>query len=269
MSGFELTSQDVEEPRLCAVVVCYNESRYLAECLDRLSFCDEAVVIDLGSSDDSVAIASRAGARVITHPWVPVVERVREFAVGQATCDWVVFMDPDLMFPRSLQSLVRGAIRENPGVGFIGIRYQNYAWHRPLSHGRWGGCSGFYPAVMHRERVNLSHGVHRGISVKEGFSATQLGDQLEEVIVHYWVDSVGEFLAKHRRYLPEEGKSRYMSGRRTSRTESIRRGYSVWYNSLFVSEGYRDGLIGVVLSFAAGWYEWMAETSLLDYQRRL
>lgn len=269
MSGFGPIARNTEEPRLCAVVVCYNESRYIAECLDRLSFCDDAVVVDLGSSDDSVAIASRAGARVVAHPWVPVVELVREFAVGQATCDWVVFMDPDLMFPRSLGASVRGAIRENPDVGFIGIKYQNYAWHRPLSHGRWGGCSASYPAVMHRERVDLSHGVHRGISPREGFSTTQLGVGPDDIIVHYWVDSVREFLAKHRRYLPEEGKSRHMNGRRTSRTESFRRGYSAWFDSLFVSEGYRDGPIGVVLSFAAGWYEWMAETSLLNYQRRL
>lgn len=48
---------------LSAVVVAYNEAHYLSECLRRLTFCDEILVIDLGSQDRSIEIAKGQGAR--------------------------------------------------------------------------------------------------------------------------------------------------------------------------------------------------------------
>ena len=71
----------MRDARFSGLVVTFNEERRLAQCLHGLSFCDEVVVADLGSSDASVAIAERAGARVCSLPHEPFVEAVWPRAV--------------------------------------------------------------------------------------------------------------------------------------------------------------------------------------------
>ena len=53
--------------RLSAILITRNEAANIGDCLDALAFCDERIVVDCGSSDDTVAIARGKGARVETH----------------------------------------------------------------------------------------------------------------------------------------------------------------------------------------------------------
>jgi glycosyltransferase involved in cell wall biosynthesis len=57
---------------LTAIVVCFNEDRRLADCLKSISFCDEIIVCDLGSTDRSLAIAAELATKVTHAERVPV-----------------------------------------------------------------------------------------------------------------------------------------------------------------------------------------------------
>lgn len=76
-------------------MVCRNEADRIGPCLDSLRWVDELVVLDLESDDGSAELARRAGARVIGHAAVPIVETVRNVAADAATGDWVLVVDPD------------------------------------------------------------------------------------------------------------------------------------------------------------------------------
>ncbi|HEY2074117.1 MAG TPA: glycosyltransferase, partial [Gaiellaceae bacterium] len=72
-----------------------NEGHLLGPCLDSIAFCDEIIVVDLESNDDTVAVAEAHGARVVRHPLVPIAEAARVTVAPQARHDWLLVVDPD------------------------------------------------------------------------------------------------------------------------------------------------------------------------------
>src|SRR5262245_52962169 len=85
--------------QVAVIVPCYNAERTLAETLQSVvaqSFPLELVVIDDGSTDDSLAIARtfEPGARVLTGP-NQGVSAARNLGIAETSADWIVFLDSD------------------------------------------------------------------------------------------------------------------------------------------------------------------------------
>lgn len=81
-------------PRLSAIIIVKNEAANIGACLDALAFCDERVVVDSGSTDDTVALAKGRGARVETHDWKGYGPQ-KNVALSLAQGDWVLSIDAD------------------------------------------------------------------------------------------------------------------------------------------------------------------------------
>jgi glycosyltransferase involved in cell wall biosynthesis len=76
------------------VVITYNEASCIARCLDSVPFAAEKLVIDSGSTDDTVAIAQAHGARVVHQPWLGFGPQ-RNFATTQCSHEWILALDAD------------------------------------------------------------------------------------------------------------------------------------------------------------------------------
>jgi glycosyltransferase involved in cell wall biosynthesis len=92
---------------ISACIVCRNEADKLGPCLDSVRWADEVVLLDLESDDGSAELAQSAGARVISHPPVPVVEAVRNVVADAATGDWILVLDPDERVSEGLAAELR------------------------------------------------------------------------------------------------------------------------------------------------------------------
>lgn len=79
---------------LSAIVLTRNEERNIAECLSSVSFAEEVLVVDSGSTDGTVVLAQEHGARVITRAFTDFASQ-RNFAMSEAKGDWVLFIDAD------------------------------------------------------------------------------------------------------------------------------------------------------------------------------
>jgi (heptosyl)LPS beta-1,4-glucosyltransferase len=76
-------------------LACRNEADRLADCLESVAWADERILMDLASTDDSVAIAERYNTRVVRHDPVPIVELIRNDIAAYAAHDWILVLDPD------------------------------------------------------------------------------------------------------------------------------------------------------------------------------
>ena len=118
---------------LTAAVVSRNEAHLLPACLARLGWVDELVVLDMESTDATVEVARAAGARVVPVPLVPIAERIRQVALDAATTDWVLFVDPDELFPTSFADEVAPHLAR-PEVAAYRLPLREVAFGTPLEH---------------------------------------------------------------------------------------------------------------------------------------
>jgi glycosyltransferase involved in cell wall biosynthesis len=79
---------------LTLVVITYNEAKNIARCLDSVPFAAEKLVIDSGSTDDTVAVAQAHGARVVQQAWLGFGPQ-RNFATTQCSNEWILALDAD------------------------------------------------------------------------------------------------------------------------------------------------------------------------------
>ena len=97
--------------RISGVVIALNEERQLHYALGTLlPWCDEVIVVDQHSEDETAAIAERMGATVYQHDRTGgIADPARRFAVGKATGDWIFILDADEMVPPSLARHLRAS----------------------------------------------------------------------------------------------------------------------------------------------------------------
>jgi glycosyltransferase involved in cell wall biosynthesis len=252
------------------VMVCYNEERFLTESLARLSFCAERMVIDLGSSDGSVQAARRAGAEVLFHPHVEIVEQVQNFGIARARHDWVLLADPDLYFDESSAAAIGKVIsgRADERIGSIYLPILTCVAGTPLRFGSKGGVRS-YRALINRtefEQVGLLH--HRGKSIHPGARNLYLGEADCGPIRHYWIDRIGDVFPKARRYLRHEGESRCALGQRFSWRGAWLEVLRTLKREFLDYQAWRERPAAQVALFQA-WYNWRANLALREYCRQL
>src|SRR5581483_6178294 len=120
---------------LSAIVITRNEARNIEDCLDALAFCDERIVVDSGSSDDTVQKAKAKGARVVTHEWRGFGAQ-KNYALSLATCDWVLSIDADERVTQPLAAEIKAAVASAEADGYEMPRLSSFCG-RPMRHAGW------------------------------------------------------------------------------------------------------------------------------------
>ena len=98
---------------ISAVIITKNAVDELAACLENVKFCDEILVVDSGSEDATVELATSLGARVIQTHWRGFGPQ-KQFAVEQATHDWVLCVDADERVSNQLANAITNSVSSAP-----------------------------------------------------------------------------------------------------------------------------------------------------------
>ena len=161
---------------LTVAIIALNASSQIGPCLASVGFADEVLVVDSGSTDDTVGIAERHGARVEQKEWLGF-GRQKQYAVSIAKNDWVLCLDVDERVSERLARSVREAL--------AGRRYHAYRLARRNRFlGRWLSHGEGYPdravRLFDRRRARWSDDVVHEKVVTGGSVADLAGDLLHE-----------------------------------------------------------------------------------------
>jgi glycosyltransferase involved in cell wall biosynthesis len=119
-----------------SVTVTYNDARHLEKCLKSLKFCQENIVLDMGSTDDCVKIAKKNKAKVYHHKRVKIPAKIRKHAASLASNKWLIFIDPDEIFPTNAINEIKKILSTQPNIGIISIQRVNYFLGSPTKKSR-------------------------------------------------------------------------------------------------------------------------------------
>ena len=251
-------------------IVSKNEGHLLDAALQSVSFCNELIVIDLNSTDDTAAIARRHEAKHIVIDPLPIVELIHQKYIHHATNDWVLLLDPDEVLSEKLQEDLLNSYADfsaHEKYSTVIVPTVLHFKGKALTYTKWGGVK-TKPLLIHQQRAALNGAVHRSALPKEGFDIYYIPYAQDNIVKHYWMQSYSQLISKHSRYLKHEGKSRFEAGKRT---RLLKVGY-LFLNEFYVNyihyRGYKGFARGLFLSVFRAWYFGSAELKLYLYQKQ-
>lgn len=232
---------------LSACIITFNEADRIGACIEALSFCDEIVVVDSHSSDDTRAIAARLGARVIERDW-PGFRSQKQFATDAASNDWVLCVDADERVTAKLRAEIE-ALRVagcSSAHGWTIPRLTDY-FGRFLRHGNaWPDRQ--IRLYDRRAARWVGYEVHEKIAVSGTVGA--LSGPLE----HFAYRSVDDHLARMDRYAALMAAEMYRAGRRCGVLPVIFNPAWRLLRGLFIKGGLLDGWRGLMFHIIEAGY---------------
>jgi glycosyl transferase family 2 len=182
----------VPRARISACLIVQNERERLPAALASVAFCDEVLVVDGGSTDDTAERARAAGARVIEHPWRGFAIQ-RNVAIDAAHGDWILEVDADERVSPALRTSIEALLAQPPeDVAMAVCALRNRFLGGLL------GPSAKYPAYRSRlfrrgaYRHDESLTVHEGLEPRErptilaGDLEHELAATLREALLDTW-----------------------------------------------------------------------------------
>ena len=233
--------------RLVAVILTTNNARDIVPCVESVLWCDEVVVFDGFSTDETVDLAAQAGARVIEHPFQDFAQQ-RNAALDATEGDWVFFVDSDERATPELGREIRDAIGREDVNGWWVPRH-NYVFGH-LTRG-----AGYYPDYQMRVLRSGCGRYERPASeivVLEGPEG-----YLTQPLVHYNYRTVADFFAKQRAREAFEAMTLHRQGVRLRLRTFVLQPVREFWRRYVMLDGYQDGWHGLrlclLLAYFFGW----------------
>ncbi|MEI6240293.1 MAG: glycosyltransferase family 2 protein [Planctomycetia bacterium] len=226
-------------PAISAVVITRDAGPHLAATLASVAFCSERLVLDSGSTDDTVAIARAAGARVEHHPFLGYGLQKRR-AVDLAAHDWILSLDADEVLDDEAAAAVQTVDLADPRACYA-FRRRTFVGHREVRHGPWGGETVL--RLFHRRHAEFSP-----LPVHEQVEAGTAPRLVPGSILHHSFTDCADVIARSVRYSRLKAGIMKAKGQRLSPWTLPARGAANFLKSYLVQGGWRDGPVGFVIA---------------------
>ena len=247
--------------RVSAILITRNEQHNLDDCLATLSWCDEIIVVDGGSTDGTAERARARGAKVTLAPDWPGFGPQKNRALDLAQEEWVFSIDADERVTPELAAEIQAAIQCTDAPDAFSLPRLSSYCGQLMRHGGW------YPdrvvRVFRKGKARFSDDiVHESVQVRGTVG------QLRHDLLHISYRSLDDVLEKMNRYSSAGAEKLASRGRQAGLGTALGKSLWAFIRTYLLRRGFLDGRLGFVLACSIAhetWYRylklWLARKS--------
>ena len=230
--------------KLSAIIITKNEETNLERCLQSIAWVDEIIVVDAASTDATAEIARSHDARVFSPEWKGFGP-AKQFALEQATGDWVLSIDADEEVSFTLKNEIMQLLEKEPlCAGYTIARKTQFL-------GRWILHSGWYPDFVLRLFRRSSGRFTPALVHEEILVDGEIG-KLNNSLLHYSYPTLEDYTRKLDHYSTLGAEELYRSGKKTRAYHLIIKPLISFFQKLVLQKGWRDGWEGYLIAYLTG-----------------
>jgi len=241
---------------LTVLVTTLDEAANIGACLESVAWAADRLVVDSGSTDGTVAIAERLGARVVTHEYESAA-RQKNWALDLVQHPWVLILDADERVTPPLADAARAIVTSaGPHDGYF-LRRQSFFLGHPIRHCGW-----------ERDRVlrlfRTGRGRYDDRMVHELLQLDGTAGELPAPLLHYTYRTFHDYLEKLDRYTQRGADDLRRAGRRASLLALLLHPPARFLRMYVLQRGFLDGIPGFLLCALAAGSVWLKYARLFE-----
>ena len=246
--------------QISVTILTKNSQKYLKQCLDSLNSFDEIIILDNGSTDNTIDIASKyPNVKIVKHHFIGFGP-LKNLATSFTKHEWILNIDSDEIVSEELVNEIKKLI---PKKNYIySIPRHNYYKNRLIK------CCGWYPdkvlRIYNKHHTNYNtHMVHESL-IKNDNTIIQ---NLSSPIIHHSYDSIEQLLEKLQRYTILWAKN---NKKKSSPFKALMHALFAFLKNYFLQKGFLYGYEGLLISVTNAnhvFYKYMKLYELQKFQK--
>ena len=246
-------------PKVSVTIITLNEAAHIAAAIDSVSWADEILVVDSGSTDGTPEMARAKGATVVCREWPGWVEQ-KNFAAGQAAHDWIFSLDADERVPPPLAGEIRELLSGEPPMR--GYRVPRVTFHL----GKWIRTTDFYPDYQTR-LYDRRAARWRGKYVHESVSVDGPVGRFRHDLEHYSFRDLRDQLDRVNHYTTLAAQQMHETGRRAGLFDLAIHPLAAFLRNYLLRLGILDGTPGLIISIVNAYSVFLKFAKLWELRR--
>lgn len=249
-------------PAISVVIIALNEEKNMRRCLYSVQeIADEIVVIDSGSTDETVEICEQYGARIIQHPFQGFAAQ-KNFGNTHATYDHILSMDADEALSQQLFKSIKKIKKEWKAEAYVVKRLTNYC-------GKWIRHCGWYPdpkirLFNRKSAVWKGNGIHEEVELLKGGAIRMLHGNL----LHFSFYTIEQHITTINRFSTLAAKDMYEKGKSVNACKRFFKPVSTFIRMYLFRGGFRDGFYGFVICVNSAHSSFLKLTKLQSFHKQ-
>lgn len=237
-----------------AVIITLNEEKNIGRCLESLKFCDEIIVVDSGSVDNTLDIARSYNAKVFFNKWEGYAAQ-KNIAVALSKNKWVLSLDADEELSKSLKEEIE-ALSVEPFIAYQMPRKTVYL-------NKWIRYGGWYPNYIVR-LFDKTKGKWVGEELHEKWIANGAIGKLNSPIIHYSFCDISDHVNRNNLYSTLGAKKLKAQRKHFSIFKLLVKPCWKFFETYVLKKGFLDGLPGLIISVSAAYSEFLKWVKLWE-----
>lgn len=249
--------------KISAIVHTYNNEKIIRECLESLKDFDEIVVCDMYSTDKTLEIAKEYNCKIVMHEKIAYVEPARNFAISNASNEWVLVVDSDEIITKDLREFLYDFIKNPKENTAVAIPRITYGWGNAIEV--------LYPDIIirffKRDLVNYPSQIHCAPEIKSGNVYRITKDKRNLAILHKQERSVSGWINIVNQYTDLELEKWIKEDKKFNFWYHSYKSLFIIFEKFFLKKGYKNGIRGFIICVLVfGLYKFIVGCKYWEYK---